>query len=128
MKKWIVFLSVTCAICVVLLGFVVQYLISDTNTYKYLTELSLSNNSSKYYLTNIIKFSIMLFLLLSLLAFNVYMLINVALGKIATIDLKANMEKFKENRTQQKATRQQRKLEKAQAKVEKLKEDIEKDA
>lgn len=126
MKKWIVCLSVICAICAIIFILQTEYCVKVSQIlYRQIQSRkpfsSEVDTVKDYYLPTIIKTAICAFLALSLLVFNVVMLISISLGKLPNINIKEPL-------AQAKATRQQRKLEKAQAKVEKLKENIEKDA
>lgn len=133
MKKWIVFLSISCAICIIILSFFFSHLhdsIMQYNTYKDVfsdieTENAreiLSDQSKDIAITSILSF-----LVLALFVSNAFLLITISLRKITPLSISENLAAWKKHRSTRKAEKQQQKLEKAQAKVEQLQQEIKKD-
>jgi len=129
MKKWVVFFSVTCAICVIIIAFQIERFRELYTYYKHWIKPEFEStivpgHYNKFLLENsiypMIKTSISIFLLSCLFIFSAVMLISVILHKIQPFSVRQNLSQWK-------ATRKQRKLEKAQAKVAQLQNDIQKD-
>lgn len=127
MKKWIIFLSVSCAICLVVFSFMLKFTIDNIQrivnlkkAYALMNWGSVKKEDINDFVKNIALFASLAFLLLSHLVFSAVMLISIAMRKITPLSLSENLAAWKEHR-------QQRKLEKAQAKVAQLQDELKKD-
>lgn len=133
MKKWIIFLSVSCAICIIVLGFFFKFLhnsIHSYTVYKNVFAEYETENAHEMLIEQgkeIALISVLSFLMLALLSFNGFMLISIALKRVTPLSIKENLASWKEHRAQKQTERKQAKLEKARAKVEQLQEELQKD-
>ena len=135
MKKWIIFLSIVCSFLITVIILQSEYL---HNLVEYIAKIKkfafndefekkLIDATIKEQLPTIIKSSISLFLLVILLASNIFLLISIAMRKITPLSISENLAAWKEHINEKKAIHKQRKLEKAQAKVKQLQNEIQKD-
>ncbi len=135
MKKWIVFLSISCALIVAIIIFQSDYLlnlIQSVNSIKNLNlppEItnSMIDNIISQQLSSIVKSAIALFLLVAFLILHIFLLITIAMRKVTPLSVKENLAAWKAHSVEKKTIRKQRKLEKAQAKVAQLQDEMQKD-
>lgn len=131
MKKWIVFLSVSCALLIAVIVLQSEHLHNVIKGVMQIKAMHLSPDVEKSIMetqiVTIIKSSIAIFFLVVLFGANLFLLVSIALRKITPLSVSENLAAWKEKHAEKKAERKQRQLEKAQAKVEQLKSEIQKD-
>lgn len=134
MKKWIIFLSISCALLLFIFAVQCEDIRRILSTWKQLhneAHMTYADIFEFYYENGFLSYWICtaiatLFNLLLIIA-HFFLLITIAMRKITPMSVKENLAAWKAHSDEKKALRKQRKLEKAQAKVTQLQNDIQKD-
>lgn len=120
MKKWIIFLSVSCAICIIVFAPMFKIAIHDIRCIALIKKWKDSNNDLSSFQKELALTGTLSILMFVHFVFSAFMLITIVLRKIQPLSISENLAAWKEHH-------QQRKLEKAQAKVAQLQEELKKD-
>lgn len=130
-KKALVFLSITCIICLAILGFLISELTSSIKSYNILKKAFIQDDEVlPIYQQRIILYSVFSFLMLAPITINVLTIVLLILKKLPTINVKESIHEYREYRVRKKQEHKRLLLARKQEQVKLLQEelnDIEKD-